>query len=152
VTQTAAAIRILAVALWVGGTAALDFVEAPLRFSSGILDRNQAVGLGQDVITRWIRAEWALGVVALAASFVAASPRWSVWLVVLMLAVVTVQGAYLAPAMTHLARGLDFVQRVPDDSRYASIRHLHAAYAVLELIVLAAGAIVLAASTRPVKR
>ena len=151
-TQTAAAIRILAVALWVGGTAALDFVEAPLRFSSGILDRNQAVGLGQDVITRWIRAEWALGVVALAASFVTASPRWSVWLVVLMLAVVTVQGAYLAPAMTHLARGLDFVQRVPDDSRYASIRHLHAAYAVLELIVLAAGAIVLAASTRPVKR
>ena len=151
-THTAAVIGILAVALWVGGMAALDFVEAPLRFSSGIIDRNQAVGLGQVVITRWIRAEWVLGVVALAASIVAASPRWSVWLVVFMLAVVTVQGAYLVPAMTHLARGLDFVQRGPDDSRYASIRHLHAAYAVLELMVLAAGAIILAASTRPVKR
>ena len=139
-------------ALWVGGMAALDFVEAPLRFSSGLIDRNQAVGLGQVVITRWIRAEWTMGVVALAASIVAVSPRWSVWLVVFMLAVVTLQGAYLAPAMTHLARGLDFVQRGSDDARYATIRHLHAAYAVLELLVLAAGAIVLAASTRPVKR
>jgi hypothetical protein len=152
VTQTAAVIRILAVALWVGGITALDFVEAPLRFSSGIIDRNQAVGLGQVVITRWIRAEWALGLVALAASIVAASPRWSVWLVVFMLAVVAIQGAYLAPTMTHLAQGLDFVQRGPDDARYASIRHLHAAYAVLELMVLAAGAIILAASARPVKR
>jgi hypothetical protein len=152
VTQAAAVIKILAVALWVGGMAALDFVEGPLRFSSGIIDRNQAVGLGQVVITRWARVEWALGAVALAASIVAASPRWSVWLVVFMLAVVTVQGGYLAPAMTHLARGLDFVKRGPDDSPYASIRHLHAAYAVLELVVLAAGAIILAASTRPVQR
>ena len=152
VTHAAAVIRILAVAVWVGGMVALDFVEAPLRFSSGVIDRNQAVALGQVVIARWTRAEWALGVIALAASIVAASPRWSVWLIVFMLAVVTVQGAYLAPTMTHLARGLDFVKRGSDDSRYASIRHLHTANAVLELAVLAAGAIVVTASTRPVQR
>jgi hypothetical protein len=152
VTQTAAVIRTLALALWVGGMAALDFIEAPLRFTSGVLDRNQAVGLGQVVITRWIRAEWALGVIVVVASIVAASPRWWVWLAVAMLAVVTVQGAFLAPAITRLAQGLDFVHRVPDDARYASIRHLHTAYAILELATLAAGTVVLAASARPTKR
>jgi hypothetical protein len=152
VTGVAAVIRTLALALWVGGTSMLDFVEAPLRFSTGIIDRNQAVGLGQVVIIRWVRAEWALGVIVLVSSLVAASPAWSVWLVVLMLAVVTVQGVYLAPAITLLARGLDFVQRASHDPRYASIRQLHTAYAVLELIVLVAGAVVLAASVRPAKR
>ncbi len=139
-------------ALWVGGTAALDFVEAPLRFGSGIIDRNQAVALGQVEITWWIRAEWALGVIVLVASLVAASPGWSVWLVVLMLVVVSVQGAYLAPAIIHLSRGLDFIQRAPHDPRYASIRHLHTASAALELLVLVAGAVVLAASVRPARR
>jgi hypothetical protein len=152
VAQTAAVIRTLAMALWVGGMAALDFIEAPLRFTSGVIDRNQAVGLGQVVITRWIRAEWALGVLVLVASIIAASPRWWVWLVVAMLAVVTVQGAVLAPAITRLARGLDFVQRVPADARYTSIRHFHTAYAILELVVLAAGTVVLAASARPATR
>src|ERR1700736_6868276 len=112
-------------ALWVGGMAALDFIEAPLRFTSGVIDRNQAVGLGQVVLARWIRAEWALGAIALIASIVAVSSRWSVWLIVGMVAVVAVQGACLAPAITRLAGGLDFVQRAPGDSRYASIRALH---------------------------
>lgn len=151
-TQVAAVIRILALALWVGGMAALDFLEAPVRFGSGIIDRNQAVGLGQVVITRWVRSEWALGAIVLIASLAAGSPGWSVWLVALMLVAVSVQAAFLAPAVTELARGLDFIQRAPHDPRYLSIRHLHAAYAALELLVLAAGAVVLAASVRPARR
>lgn len=145
-------IRILAMALWVGGAAALDFVEAPLRFGSGIIDRNQAVALGQVVITRWIHAEWALGGIVLVASLVTASPGWSVWLVVLMLVVVSVQGAYLAPAILQLSRGLDFIQRVPHDPRYATIRHLHTASAALEILILVAGAVILAASSRRARR
>jgi hypothetical protein len=151
-TQAATTIRMLALALWVGGGAALDFIDAPLRFAGGIIDRNQAVGLGQAVITRWIRAEWALGVIALAASLVAAGPAWSAWLIVFMLAVVTVQGAYLAPAITHLARGLDFVHRASQDPRYVSIRHLHTAYSVCEVAVLLAGVVALAATARGVRR
>lgn len=145
-------IRTLALALWIGGMAALDFVEAPLRFGSAIIDRNQAVALGQVVLTRWIRAEWALGVIVLVASLVAAGPAWSVWLVVLMLAAVGVQGAYLAPAIIQIGRGLDFVHRAPHDLRYVSIRHLHTASATLELFVLVAGAVILAASVRPARR
>ncbi len=151
-TQAAAVVRILALAVWVGGIAALDFVEAPLRFASGIIDRNQAVGLGQMVLTRWIRVEWALGGIVLVASLIAASPGWSIWLIAVMLAVVTVQGGYLAPAITHLAQGLDFVQRTAHDPRYATIRHLHTLFGALELLVLAAGVTVLAAAVRPGRR
>lgn len=150
--QVAMTIRLLALALWVGGGVALDFVEAPLRFAGGILDRNQAVGLGQAVISRWIHAEWVLGVVALAASLIVAGPAWPAWLIVFMLAVVTVQGAYLAPAITNLARGLDFVHRAPQDPRYLSIRHFHTAYSVCELAVLLAGVVALAAVGRAARR
>jgi uncharacterized membrane protein len=152
VVQTAAAIRILAVAFWVGGMAALDFIEAPLRFASGVITRNQAVALGQGVILRWHRVEWTLAVIVLVASLLAASPRWSIWLAGLMLAIVTVQGAYLIPALTRLSQGLDFVQRAPQDPRYVTIRHLHSASAALELIVLIGGAVLLAATVRPGKR
>jgi hypothetical protein len=151
-TGIAATIRMLALAFWVGGGAALDFVEAPLRFVSGIIDRNQAVGLGQVVIGRWIRAEWALGAVALVASLAAAGPAWLTVLIVFMLAVATLQGIYVAPAITDLARGLDFVHRAPHDPRYASIRHLHAVYSICEVAVLLAGVIALVAAGRAARR
>lgn len=151
-TEAATTIRMLALALWVGGGAALDFIDAPLRFAGGIIDRNQAVGLGQAVIARWIRAEWTLGVTALAASLVTAGPAWSTWLIVFMLAVVTIQGAYLAPAITHLSSGLDFVHRASGDPRYVSIRHLHIASSVCEVAVLLAGVIALVATARAARR
>lgn len=151
-TQAATIVRMLALAFWVGGGTALDFIDAPVRFAGGIIDRNQAVGLGQLVIDRWIRAEWVLGVVALVASLVAAGPAWVTVLIGSMLVVVTVQGAYLAPAITALSRGLDFVHRVPQDPRYVSIRHLHTAYSACEVAVLLAAAVALAATARTARR
>lgn len=151
-TGAAPAIRTLALALWVGGGAALDFVEGPLRFTSGLIDRNQAVALGQAVFGRWIPIEWTLGVSALAASWLIARSSWPTWLIVFMLAVVTVQGAYLAPAITHLSRGLDFVHRAPGDPRYASIRHLHTASSICEAALLLAGVIALVAAARATRR
>ncbi|HLW60422.1 MAG TPA: hypothetical protein VKV57_10945 [bacterium] len=147
----AAVIRVLALAVWIGGMVSLDFIEAPLRFGSGVITRNQAVALGQLVITRWVWAEWIIGAIVVIASLVAAAPRWAVGLVALMLAIVTVQGAFLAPAITRLAQGLDFVNRTVDP-RYASIRQLHAAYAALELIVLVGGMVLLAGQAWPGKR
>jgi hypothetical protein len=132
--------------------AALDFIEAPLRFGSGVLTRNQAVALGQLVISRWVRVELGLGVVALVCSLIAIVPRWSLWLLAMLVAIVAVQAAYLAPAITRLAQGLDFVQRTPGDPRYASIRHLHTAYAVLEVVVLVGVGVLLATIVRPEAR
>ena len=151
-TESVTAIRTLALAFWVGGGVALDFVEAPLRFAGGIIDRNQAVALGQVVIARWIGVEWTLGVIALAASWIIAGPAWSTWLIAFMLAVLTVQGAYLAPAITHLSRGLDFVHRASGDPRYTSIRHLHTASSVCEVALLLAGVIALVAAARVTRR
>ena len=150
--QTAAWLRVLALALWLGGMAAIDFIEAPLRFGSGVITRNQAVVLGQLVISRWVRVELGLGIVALVCSLITVVPRWSMWLLTMLVAIVTVQAAYLAPAITHLAQGLDFVQRTPGDPRYASIRHLHTAYAVLEVVVLMGVGVLLAAAARPEMR
>ncbi len=151
-TAAATIVRTLALAFWLGGGAALDFIDAPVRFAGGVIDRNQAVGLGQLVLDRWIRTEWALGGVAMVASLVAGGPLWVTVLIASTLIVVTVQGAHLAPAITGLSRGLDFVNRVPHDPRYASIRHLHSVYAVCELAVLLAVAVALAATARAARR
>lgn len=144
-TSVAAVVRTLALALWVGGMAALDFIDAPVRFASPLLTRNQAVGIGQAVFARWNPVEWTLALIALAAALLAASPIWTAWLLGFMLVLVTVQGWYLAPAITRLSQGLDFVNRASGDPRYAAIRHLHSTYAVFEVILLVAGAVILGA-------
>jgi Domain of unknown function (DUF4149) len=151
-TQAAAAIRTLAVALWVGGMAALDVIDAPVRFGSPFLNRNQAVGIGQEIFARFNRVEVVLAAVALVSAVVAGGAPWTTGLLVLMGVVVGIQAVYLTPGITRLARGLDFVNRTPGDPRYAAIRPLHTAYAVLELVLLAAGMVVLAAWSRPGRR
>ncbi len=139
-------VRTLAVALWIGGMAALDFLDAPARFA--LLNRNDAVRVGQALFERFNRVEVALAVIALAAAWVARSARWTIWLTVLMLVLIVVQAAYLTPGISHLAQGLDFVHRVPGDPRYAAIQPLHTAYAVLEVVIFVAGVVVLAAWAR----
>ena len=139
-------VRTLAVALWIGGMAALDFLDAPARFE--LLNRNDAVRVGQVLFERFNRVELALAVIALCAAWLARSAQWTIWLTALMLILVAVQSVYLTPAITRLAQGLDFVNRVPGDPRYDAIRPLHAAYAALEVVVFAAGVVVLAAWAR----
>jgi uncharacterized membrane protein len=143
VSAAAAAVRTLAVALWVGGMAALDFIDAPLRFATPGISRNQAVALGQAVFSRFNRVELALGIVALAAAAPARSARWTIVVAALMLALAAVQTFYLTPEITRLAAGLDFVNRTPGDPRYAAIRSLHNLYAALEIAVFAGGIAVL---------
>ncbi len=139
-------VRTLAVALWIGGMAALDFLDAPARFA--LLDRNEAVRLGQVMFERFNRVEIVLALLALLAAWVARSARWTIGLTVLMFVLIVVQAAYLTPGISHLAQGLDFVHRVPGDPRYAAIQPLHTAYAVLEVLIFVAGVVVLSAWAR----
>lgn len=143
-SATAAAVRTIAIALWVGGMAALDFIDAPLRFTTPGISRNQAVAMGQVVFARFNRVEIVLGIVALAGAAVARSARWTLIVTALMLALAAVQAFYLTPEITRLAAGLDFVNRAPGDPRYAAIRSLHNTYAVVEIAVFAGGIAVLA--------
>jgi uncharacterized membrane protein len=142
-TAPAAVVRTIAVALWVGAMAGLDFIDAPLRFATPALTRNQAVALGQAVFARFNRIEVACGIVALAAAVGARSARWTVAVTAMMLALVAAQTFYLTPEITRLAAGLDFVNRTPGDPRYAAIRSLHGTYAVMELVIFAGGIAVL---------
>ena len=143
-------VRTLALAFWIGGMAVLDFVDAPVRFA--LLDRNQAVRLGQALFERFNRIELGCALVALAAALVAQSERWTIWVLVVMFVILIAQATYLTPAITRLAQGLDFVHRAPHDARYAAIRPLHTAYAVLEIALFVAGITVLVAWTRPGRR
>ena len=149
-TSLAGVLRVLALAFWIGGMAALDFIDAPVRF--GLLDRNQAVRLGQALFERFNRVELGLALVALASALVAQSARWTIWVLVAMFVMLIAQATYLTPAITRLAHGLDFVHRAPHDARYAAIRPLHTAYTVLEIIVFAAGITLLVAWTRSGRR
>lgn len=148
----ASVVRTLAIALWIGGMAALDFIDAPLRFATPALTRNQAVLLGQAVFARFNQIEVACGVAALAAAIAARSPRWTVVVTAVMLILAAVQTFYLTPEITRLAAGLDFVNRTPGDPRYAAIRSLHGLYAAVELAIFAGGVVVLAAWSLAARR
>lgn len=148
----AAVVRTLAVALWIGGMAALDFIDAPMRFATSMLTRNQAVALGQAVFARFNQIEVACGVATLAAAIAARSPRWTVAVTAVMLMLVSVQTFYLTPEITRLAAGLDFVNRTPGDPRYAAVRSFHGIYAMVELAIFAGGVVVLAAWSLTARR
>lgn len=147
-----AVVRTLAAALWIGGMAALDFIDAPLRFATPALTRNQAVALGQAVFARFNQIEVACGIAALATAAAARSARWTIAVTAVMLILAAVQTFYLTPEITRLAAGLDFVNRTPGDPRYAAIRSLHGIYAVVELAIFAGGVAVLAAWSLAARR
>ena len=79
----------------------------------------------------------------------ARAPRWTV---AAMLVVVVLMFLWLAPAITALGRGLDFVPRDPPPATLARFGVLHAVYAVLEVAKGLAGIAVVAMLNRLEKR
>jgi hypothetical protein len=123
------AVRNLGLGLWVGGLAAIDFVDAPARFKTPGLDRNAITQVGRTVFRAWGRYE--LGVASITALAALAARKGggkSVALILPMWALTAVQAAVLQPKMRALADGLDFVNRDPGDPRYAEHRTYHSAY------------------------
>lgn len=119
----------LGLGLWIGGLAAIDFVDAPARFTTPGLDRNAITAVGRTVFRAWGRYELGVGAVtAIAALAGARERRATAALVLPMLALATVQVTLLQPQMRVLAQGLDFVNRNPDEPRYAAHRNLHRLY------------------------
>lgn len=131
-------LRRLLLALWVGGLAAIDFVETPVRFGTKEVDRNQIVAIGRRVFAAVNRLEVLLGLVLLplVARKDARAVRWSV---LTMWSAAVTQYALVQPRMQRVASGLDFVERDPLDSRYRQQRQLHRPYVALDALKLAAG-------------
>ena len=125
-------VRNLGLGLWVGGTAAIDFVDAPARFKTPGLDRNAITAVGRSVFRAWSRYELGLATVTAATALLAArdagSGKRTAALVAPMWALSVAQFTLLQPKMRTLAEGLDFVNRDPDEPRYAAHRKVHGAY------------------------
>ncbi len=108
------ALRDLGLGLWVGGLAAIDFVEAPARFRTKGLDRNQISAVGRSVFRSYGKYE--IGVAAITAALAALVARETgaagdrarpvAALAGAMLALTAVQQAYLHPKMRGLQEQL----------------------------------------------
>lgn len=130
------ALRDLGLGLWVGGLAAIDFVEAPARFRTEGLDRNQIAAVGRSVFRSYGKYE--IGVAAATAGLAALAARDEngagdrakpvAALAGVMLALTAVQQGYLHPKMHALQAGLDFVNRDATNPGYAAHRKVHGAY------------------------
>ena len=64
--------RDLGLGLWVGGIAAIDFVEAPARFRTPDLDRNAITAVGRSVFRAFSQYELGLAAATVALSVLAA--------------------------------------------------------------------------------
>jgi hypothetical protein len=127
--STAKAIRNLGLGLWVGGLAAIDFVDAPARFRTPGLDRNAITLVGRTVFRAWGRYELGIATATTLAALATRKEGGRATALVLPMWVLTaVQAAILQPKMRALAEGLDFVNRDPDEPRYTEHRTWHGAY------------------------
>jgi hypothetical protein len=124
-------VRNLGLGLWVGGTAAIDFVDAPARFKTPGLDRNAITAVGRSVFQAWSRYELGVATITAATALAArgtSNGKYTAALATPMWALTVVQFTLLQPKMRTLAEGLDFVNRDPNEPRYAAHRKVHGAY------------------------
>ncbi len=126
------AVRNLGLGLWVGGTAAIDFIDAPARFKTPDIDRNAITAVGRSVFAAWSRYELGVGTITAVAALLGArgegNGKRTAALVAPMWALSVVQFALLQPRMRAAAEGLDFVNRDENEPRYAEHRKYHSAY------------------------
>lgn len=124
--------RNLGIGLWVGGLAAIDFVDAPARFKTPGLDRNAITAVGRTVFKAWSRYELGIATVTAATALLTArdegTGKRTAALVLPMWVLSAAQFTLLQPKMRALAEGLDFVNRDPNEPRYAEHRKIHSAY------------------------
>ena len=124
-------VRNLGLGLWVGGTAAIDFVDAPARFKTPDIDRNAITAVGRSVFAAWSRYELGLATITAATALAARDTdkdKYTAALIMPMWALTVVQFAILQPRMRAAAEGLDFVNRDENEPRYAEHRKYHSAY------------------------
>src|SRR5262245_13687549 len=116
-------VRDLNFAIWLGGMIAIDCIEAPARFRTPGLDRNQIVAVGRQIFAAFNRAEILMGLMLMLVSLLlllrADGTRFldfqSGWLTIacigLMALIALVQFLKLRPRLTELSQSLDLVNR-----------------------------------------
>jgi uncharacterized membrane protein len=148
-------VRDLNFAIWLGGLIAIDCIEAPARFRTPELDRNQIVAVERQVFAAFNRAEILMGATLMLVSSLlllrADGGKFLDWLsgwmaigcLGLMALIALVQFLKLRPRMVEISRSLDLVNRDESDPRHAEMRRLHRAYIALDIAKIAAGMVAL---------
>jgi uncharacterized membrane protein len=143
-------VRDLNFTIWLGGLIVLDCIEAPARFRTPELDRNQIVAVGRQVFAAFNRAELLLGATLLLLSLWLLRTEYVVWMaavfgvlaaacVSLMFFLTLAQFLAVRPPMTELSAVLDLVERDVGDARYGKLQRLHRVYVVLDIVKVALG-------------
>src|SRR5262245_26321709 len=148
-------VRDLNLAIWLGGLIVIDCIEAPARFRTPGLDRNQIVAVGRQVFAAFNRAEILIGTTLMFVSILLAlradgleflellARRVTIVCVGLMAMIALVQSLKLRPRMTKISQSLDLVNRDDSDPRYAEMSQLHRVYIALDIAKIATGLVVL---------
>lgn len=141
--------------IWLGGLIAIDCIEAPARFRTPELDRNQIVAVGRQVFAAFNRAEILMGVMLMILSLLLleradgaeftdlVSGRATIACIGLMALIALVQFLKLRPRMAEISQSLDLVNRDESDPRRAEIRRLHRVYIALDITKIATGLVAL---------
>lgn len=145
-------VRQLALTLWLGGLLVIDFLETPIRFRVPEVNRNQVVAIGRRVFAALNKMEAGCGVVLLVVETLLL-PRFpldfvpkeqlALAAIVLMWGSTLLQMVWVRPRMTAITRGLDLVNRNPEDTRFAQVGRLHKVYSGLDFLKMALGLIAL---------
>jgi hypothetical protein len=134
---------------------AIDLIEAPARFRTPELNRNQIVAVGRQVFVAFNRAEILMGVTLMILSLWLLaradgaeftdliSGRATLACIGVMSLIALAQFLHLRPRMTELSRALDLVHRDDADPRYAEMRRLHRLYVALDVAKMATGLVAL---------
>jgi uncharacterized membrane protein len=143
-------VRELGLSVWLGGLVVIDFVEAPAKFRTPEISRNQAIAVGRQVFAAVNRMEVAFGALLLAVSAgilvrtnsASQVDGASVACIGVMWAVALAQNFWLRPRMS--MSGLSFDPPQEGDSRYGAVKCMHRAYVALDLLKMVLGLVTLA--------
>lgn len=135
-------------ALWVGGSALLDFVVMPTLYVAGMMDSSSFASAGATLFLTFNHLEMLLGAIVVASVLAhrhepkveAHRSLGGFGLPLLMLAIVMLYRYFLTPQMAGLGLSLDWLVETPVPS---SMALMHLGYWVLEATKLTAGAVLL---------
>jgi uncharacterized membrane protein len=148
--------RELGLAVWLGGLVVIDFVEAPAKFRTPEISRNQAIAVGRQVFAAVNRMEVALGALLLAVTagilvrtnLASQVEGTSVACIGVMWAVALAQNFWLRPRMSTPGLSFDPVNRQVEEPRYGKLKCMHRTYIAFDLLKLVLGLVTFAMWTR----
>jgi uncharacterized membrane protein len=149
----------LNIAIWLGGLIVIDLIEAPARFRTPGLDRNQIVAVGRQVFAAFNRAEILIGMTLIVVNLllilrdershlIELAPGRIIFAGIGVMTIIALwQYPKFRPRMTEISQRIDLVARDEENPLYGEMKGLHRIYVALDLAKIALGLVVLGFQT-----